>query len=400
MFNKVYIASAVRTPIGKFGGQLSSLSATELGAIVIKEALQRANIPANNVSEVLFGCVIQAGLGQNIARQSAIHAGIPIEVPATTINNVCGSSLKAVNLAASLIISGQADIVVAGGTESMSQAPYLLKKARFGYRMGNDQICDSMIIDSLWDFFNNCHMGVTAENIAEEYGISRIEQDEFAVSSQRKCERARINGLFKKEIVPILVKQKKENLIVDKDEFPRDGVTLESISKLKPAFKENGTVTAANSSGINDGAACVILISEKKIKELGIKPIAKWICGAHVGVDPRIMGIGAGVAAKKIMQENNFSINDIDLIEANEAFASQSIASSRIAGWNSCMEKVNVNGGAIALGHPVGASGCRILVTLIHELNRRNLKYGLATLCVGGGMGVSTIVEGINNNEQ
>lgn len=392
---KVYIVSAVRTPIGKFGGLLSSLSCCDLASIVIEESLARGGVPTNLVSEVLFGCVLQAGLGQNVARQASIKAGIPIDVPATTINNVCGSSLKAVNLAASLILSGQASIIVAGGAESMSQAPYLLKKARFGYRMGNDSILDSMINDSLWDSFNDCHMGVTAENIALKYGITRKEQDEFASISQQKCQTARKNHMFDEEIVPVQIKTKKDTIIVKEDESPRDGVTVESISGLKPAFKDDGTVTAANSSGINDGAACVILASDEAVKKYGLKPIAEWVSGAHIGCEPSVMGIGAGLAGKKNIEQTNLSLKDIDLIEANEAFASQSIASARIGGWDECPEKVNVNGGAIALGHPVGASGCRILVSLLYELKRRKGKYGLATLCVGGGMGISCIIRNV-----
>ena len=375
------------------GGVLSPLSASDLGAIVIREAVKKSQISVDDISEVLMGCVLQAGLGQNVARQASIKAGLPIKIPATTINNVCGSSLKAVNMAAALIESNQADVVVAGGTESMSQAPYLLKKARFGYRLGDDTLIDSMIYDSLWDAFNNCHMGLTAENISERYGISREEQDAFSVNSQNKCETARKNGMFDDEIIPVKISLKKETLYIKNDEFPRDGVTMESISHLRPAFKDNGTITAANSSGINDGAACVVLVSEKILKKYKLHPLAKFVAGAHVGVDPAVMGIGAAFAAIEVMKKANVTIDEIDLIEANEAFASQSIACSRIGGWDKCLNKVNVNGGAIALGHPVGASGCRILVTLIHELKRRGGGKGLATLCVGGGMGVSTIIE-------
>lgn len=390
---EVVIVSAVRTPIGKFGGMLSSLSAPELGSIVIKEVLRRAGLQGSDVSEVLMGCVCQAGLGQNVARQASLKAGVPEYVPATTINTVCGSSLKCVNLAASMILSGLADVIVAGGMESMSNAPYVLDKARFGYRMNNGVLKDTLISDALWDSFNDYHMGVTAENIAKEYGISRQEQDMFAVESQNKCEAARKTGKFADEIVPVSITQKKQIIVVSEDEFPRDGVTLDSISGLKPAFAEDGTVTAANASGINDGAACVILMSREKADDLGIKPLAIWICGSNVGVATHIMGVGAGYAAKSVMEKAELSLDDLTLIEANEAFASQSIASARIAGWDKCMDKVNVNGGAIALGHPVGASGARILTTLIYELKRRNGGYGLATLCVGGGMGVSTIIK-------
>lgn len=392
---KVVIVSAVRTPIGKFGGALSSVPAYELGAIVIKEALRRANISGSLVSEVLMGCVCQAGLGQNVARQASIKAGIPEDVPASTINTVCGSSLQSVNLAAALIQSNHADIIVAGGTESMSNAPYLLDKARFGYRLSNGVLTDSLIKDALWDSFYDCHMGETAEIIAKEYGISRQEQDMFAVESQNKCETARKGRKFCEEIIPITIKHKNGEIVISEDETPRDGVTAESISKLKPAFVESGTVTAANSSSINDGAACIVMMSEDKAIELGLTPIAEWINSSIIGVSPRIMGVGAGYAAKSLLKKMNLNIADISLIEANEAFASQSIASAKIGGWDNCMEKVNVNGGAIALGHPVGASGARILTSLIYELRRRNGRYGIATLCVGGGMGVATLIEAI-----
>ena len=389
---EIAIVSAVRTAIGKFGGTLTGVPAEQLGAIVIKEALSRAGVVPEQVSEVIMGCVLQAGLGQNPARQAAIHAGVPKEVPAFTVNNVCGSGLKCVNLAASLIQSGEAEIVVAGGMENMSAAPYVLPGARFGYRMNDGKMIDAMVHDALWDAFYDVHMGVTAENIAKEYGITREEQDAFAAASQQKCEAARKAGKFADEIVPVTVHQRKADIVFDTDEFPRDGVTVESIAKLRPAFQKDGTVTAANASGINDGAAAVVMMSAEKAKELGLKPMAVWVAGTSAGVEPSVMGLGAGVAAKKLMEKTGISVDDLTLIEANEAFASQSIASAKIAGWDHCMEKVNVNGGAIALGHPVGASGARILVTLLHELKKRGGGTGLATLCVGGGMGVSAIV--------
>ena len=389
---EIAIVSAVRTAIGKFGGTLTGVPAEQLGAIVIKEALARAGVAPEQVSEVIMGCVLQAGLGQNPARQASIHAGVPKEVPAFTVNNVCGSGQKCVNLAASLIQSGEAEIIVAGGMENMSAAPYVLPGARFGYRMNDGKMVDAMVHDALWDAFYDVHMGVTAENIAKEYGITREEQDAFAATSQQKCEAARKSGRFADEIVPVTVHQKKADIVFDTDELPRDGVTVESIARLRPAFLKDGTVTAANASGINDGAAAVVMMSADKAKELGLKPMAIWIAGTSAGVEPSVMGLGAGVAAKKLMEKTGITVDDLTLIEANEAFASQSIASARIAGWDRCMEKVNVNGGAIALGHPVGASGCRILVTLLHELKKRGGGLGLATLCVGGGMGVSAIV--------
>jgi len=335
--------------------------------------------------------VIQAGLGQNVARQASIKAGVPDTVPALTLTNVCGSGLKAVNMAAALIEAGEADIIVAGGMENMSAAPYALNQARFGYRMNDGRLIDTMVNDALWDAFNNYHMGITAENVAEKYGITRQMQDEFAALSQQKCEKAQAEGKFKDEIVPVPVKVKKETFLFDKDEGPRAGVTPESIAKLKPAFKPDGTVTAANASGINDGAAAIVVMSEEKAKELGVTPMATWIAGQSAGVDPAIMGVGPAYSTKKILEKTGLTLDDIDLIEANEAFAAQSLAVVKLLNLDT--SKVNVNGGAIALGHPVGASGCRILVTLLHEMKRRNSKYGLATLCVGGGMGVSAIVK-------
>ena len=390
---EIVILSAARTAVGRFGGSLSGIPAEKLGSIAIAEALKRAGVQPEQVSEVLMGCVLQAGQGQNPARQASIHAGIPKEVPAMTVNMVCGSGLRAVNLAAAELLTGEAEIVVAGGMENMSAAPYLLPNARFGYRMNDGKMVDAMVRDALWDAFYDVHMGVTAENIAKEFAISRAEQDAFAAASQQKCEAARNAGIFKEEIVPVEVRQKKNTFLFDTDEQPRDGVTPESIAKLRPAFLPDGTVTAANASGINDGAAALVLTTAEKAKELGLKPMARWIGGAAAGVEPAVMGLGAAEAALKVMAKAGITLDQLSLIEANEAFASQSIACARVGGWESCMEKVNVNGGAIALGHPVGASGARILTTLLYELNRRGGGKGLATLCVGGGMGVAAVVE-------
>lgn len=373
------------------GGTLSNTPAPDLGTVVIKEALKRAGVAPEMVDEVYMGCVIQAGLGQNPARQAAVNAGIPVEVPATTINVLCGSGLHCVNLAAKLIANGEADIIVAGGMENMSKAPYLLYNARFGYRMGAAMMDDALLRDALHDAFGGYHMGITAENIAEEWGLTRQQLDEFAAWSQNKCEKARAEGKFKDEIVPVEVKKKKETILFDTDEGPRDGVTVESLSKLRPAFKEGGKVTAGNASGINDGAAAIIVMSEEKAKELGVTPMATWIGGELAGVEPRIMGIGPVASTRKVMEKKGYKIEDFDLIEANEAFAAQSVAVGHDLGFD--MDKLNVNGSAIALGHPVGASGCRILVTLLYEMQRRHAKKGLATLCVGGGMGCSAIVE-------
>lgn len=393
MSKEIVLAGACRTAIGKMGGSLTGVPAAQLGAIVIKEALNRAGVKPEQVDEVFMGCVLQAAQGQNVARQAALKAGLPIEVPAQTLNIVCGSGLKCVNLAAAMIASGEADIIVAGGMENMSATPFALDKARYGYRMNDGKLIDCMIKDSLWDAFNNYHMGITAENVAEKYGITREMQDEFAASSQQKCEAARKAGRFKDEIVPVPIKVKKETVLFDTDEFPRDGVTAEGIAKLRPAFKEGGTVTAANASGINDGAAAIVVMSADKAKELGIKPMAKWVAGATAGVDPSIMGIGPAFSTKKLFDKTGLTIDQMDLIEANEAFAAQSLAVGIELGWDA--SRVNVNGGALALGHPVGASGCRILVTLLHEMKKRGSKLGLATLCIGGGMGCSTVVENI-----
>ncbi|MBE5843361.1 MAG: acetyl-CoA C-acetyltransferase [Butyrivibrio sp.] len=391
MARKVVLAGACRTAIGVMGGALKDISAPDLGTIVIKEALRRSGVKPEQVDEVYMGCVIQAGTGQNVARQAAVNAGIPVEVPATTINVLCGSGLHCVNLAAKLISMGDADIIVAGGTENMSRAPYALQNARFGYRMNNGELIDTMIKDALTDAFGGYHMGITAENICEQWGLTREELDEFAANSQQKCEKAQAEGKFDEEIVPVPVKVKKETVMFAKDEGPRAGVTKEGISKLRPAFKPDGMVTAANSSGINDGAAAIVVMSEEKAKELGVKPMATWIAGELAGVEPRIMGIGPVAATKKTMAKAGYQISDFDLIEANEAFAAQSVAVGKDLGFD--LSKLNVNGGAIALGHPVGCSGCRILVTLLYEMQRRDAKKGLATLCVGGGMGAAAIVE-------
>lgn len=394
MSKSVVIVSAVRTPIGKLGGSLKDVATVELGAHVVGEAIKKVDLDPKLVDEVLLGCVLQASLGQNVARQAAIKAGLPIETPAQTINVVCGSGLQTVNSAASAILSGQAEIVVAGGMENMSAAPFALDRARFGYRMNHGKLIDTMIQDALWDVYNDYHMGITAENVAEKYGITREEQDTFAVESQAKTSAAQANGKFKDVIVPIAIKNRKETILFDTDEYPRAGATVESLQKLRPAFKPDGTVTAANASGINDGAAAVILMSEEKANELGIKPLARWVVGASAGVDPAIMGIGPAASTKKALKLADLTIDDLDLIEANEAFAAQALAVGKLLDWNP--EKVNVNGGAISLGHPVGASGCRILVTLIHEMQRRNANYGLATLCIGGGMGITTILQGMD----
>ena len=390
----IVIVSAVRTALGSFNGSLAPVSAVKLGCTVISEAINRAGIEKFSVDEVVFGNVLQAGLGQNPARQCAVGAGIPVEVPAYTVNLVCGSGMKTVALAAQSIASGAADIVVAGGTESMSNAPFVLNKARWGYRMGNGTVTDVMINDGLWDAFNNYHMGITAENIAEKYGITREEQDQAAYESQTKAIKAIQSGAFKNEICPVAIPSKKGDIVFAVDEFPRAGTTPESLAKLKPAFKKDGTVTAGNASGINDGAAALVLMSEAKAKALGIKPLARIIATATAGVDPSIMGIGPVPASIKALKQAGLSVDDIDLFEANEAFAAQFIAAGR--DLKLPKEKVNVNGGAIALGHPIGASGARILVTLLHALEQRKLRRGLATLCIGGGMGIATIIERYN----
>ncbi|MEE1228948.1 MAG: acetyl-CoA C-acetyltransferase [Lachnospiraceae bacterium] len=391
MAKRVVIAGACRTAIGTMGGGLSTVPATELGTIVIKEAIKRAGIKPEDVEWTYMGNVIQAGNGQNPARQAAVNAGIPVESPAVTLNVVCGSGLECVNTAAKMIVEGEADVIVAGGMESMSMAPYALKKARFGYRMGHDTVYDTMITDALTDAFHQYHMGITAENVAEKWGITREELDEFSVKSQEKACKALETGAFKDEIVPVEVKLKKKTIVVDTDEGPRPGTTMEGLARLRPAFKKDGIVTAGNASGINDGAAAMVVMSEEKAKELGVTPMAYWVDGTLGGVDPAIMGVGPIAATRKVMERNNLTVDDMDFIEANEAFAAQSIAVCRDLKFD--MSKVNVNGGAIALGHPVGASGARILVTLLHEMQKNDAKKGLATLCIGGGMGCALIVE-------
>ena len=391
MAKKVVLAGACRTAIGTMGGSLSTTPAPELGAIVIKEALNRAGVAPEQVDHVYKGCVIQAGLGQNVARQASIKAGLPIEVPAVTVNVVCGSGLNCVNMAAQMIQAGDADIVVAGGMENMSMAPYAMKQARFGYRMNNGTLVDTMVNDALWDAFNDYHMIKTADNVAEQWGLTREELDEFALNSQKKAEAAQASGAFDAEIVPVMVKKKKEMVEFKVDEGPRAGSTMEGLAKLR-AINPNGFVTAGNASGINDGAAAIVVMSEEKAKELGVKPMATFVAGALGGVDPSIMGVGPVASTKKVLDKTGMKIEDFDIIEANEAFAAQSIAVGRDLGID-VEKQLNPNGGAIALGHPVGASGCRILVTLLHEMEKADAKKGLATLCIGGGMGCSTIVE-------
>ena len=392
MTKKVVLAGACRTAIGKMGGALSNTPAAELGSIVIKEALNRAGVKPEQVDEVLMGCVIQAAQGQNVARQASIKAGLPIEVPAVTLNVVCGSGLNCVNQAAAMIMAGQADIVVAGGMENMSMAPYAMTKARFGYRMNNATIVDTMVNDALTDAFNHYHMMITAENICNRWNLTREELDEFSANSQQKAEKAMAEHKFDDEIVPVPVKVKKQIVEFKVDEGPRPGTTVETLAKLRCCSgKEGGMVTAGNASGINDGAAAIVVMSEEKAKELGVTPMATWVQGALAGVEPEIMGIGPVAATRKVMERTGLTVDDMDLIEANEAFAAQSVAVAKELGFD--MSKVNVNGGAVALGHPVGASGCRILVTLLHEMQKRDAKKGLATLCIGGGMGCATIVE-------
>ncbi|MCI8646231.1 MAG: acetyl-CoA C-acetyltransferase [Firmicutes bacterium] len=388
----VVIVGAARTPIGSFGGSLKNVPTRTLGAVAVKEAIKRAGIKPEDVDEVVLGCVLQGALGQNIARQISLDAGIPEEVPAMTLNKVCGSGLRSVSLAAQIIKAGDADIVVAGGAENMSMAAYAMPAARWGARMNNTKMVDMMVNDGLWDAFNDYHMGITAENIAEQWGLTRQELDEFAAASQQKAVAAIKAGKFKDEIVPVEIPQRKGDPIVfDTDEFPRDGVTAEGISKLKPAFKKDGIVTAANASGINDSGAAVVVMSKEKADELGLKPLCTIKSYASAGVDPKIMGIGPVPSSRKALEKAGMKVEDLDLIEANEAFAAQSVAVGRDLGFNK--DILNVNGGAIALGHPIGASGCRILITLIHEMAKRDAKTGLATLCIGGGQGTAMVVE-------
>jgi acetyl-CoA C-acetyltransferase len=391
MSRKIVLAGACRTAIGKFGGTLSNVPLVDIGTTVVKESMKRAGIQPDQVDEVILGCVYQAGVGQNIARQVSVYSGIPISVPAFTLNNMCGSGLKSINVAAAMILAGEADVIIAGGVENMSSTPYLLKNARFGYRMRDGKLIDSLIYDGLEDTFHHYHMGITAENVAEKYGITRQMQDEYGVMSQNRAEKAIKEGKFKDEIVPMEVKLKKQTVTFDTDEDVRFGTTMESLAKLKPAFKPDGTVTAGNASGINDGGSAVVVMSEEKAKELGVKPLATWVAGDWAGVDPAYMGLGPVAATQKLMAKTGMTVADMDLVEANEAFAAQTLAVARDLKLD--LEKTNVNGGAISLGHPVGCSGARILTTLIYEMRRRQSELGLATLCVGGGMGVATIIK-------
>ncbi|MDN4574428.1 acetyl-CoA C-acetyltransferase [Pandoraea cepalis] len=388
----IVIVSAARTAVGKFGGSLAKVAAPDLGAIVIDEVLKRAKLKGEDVSEVIMGQVLTAGSGQNVARQASIKAGLPAMVPAMTINKVCGSGLKAVMLAANAITAGEADIVVAGGQENMSAAPHVLPGSRDGFRMGDAKLIDTMIVDGLWDVYNQFHMGITAENVAKEYGITREMQDAFAAASQNKAEAAQKAGRFDAEIVPVLIPQRKgDPLAFNTDEFVRHGVTAESLAGLKPAFAKDGTVTAANASGINDGAAAVVVMSAKRAEQLGLTPLARIVAYANAGVDPKVMGIGPVPASQRCLARAGWKASDLDLMEINEAFAAQALAVNQQMGWDT--SKINVNGGAIAIGHPIGASGCRILVTLLHEMARRDARRGLASLCIGGGMGVALALE-------
>jgi acetyl-CoA C-acetyltransferase len=390
----VYIVSSARTAIGNFAGTLAGVSAAELGKTAAAEAIKRANLKPEMIDDVIMGCVLQAGLGQNVARQVAMGAGIPKEKTALTVNMVCGSGLRTVAMAAQSILAGDAEIILAGGTESMSNAPYVMKQARNGFRMGHAECTDSMIADGLWDVFGNVHMGITAENLSEKFGISRADQDAFAAASQQKAEKAIKERKFVDEIVPVLIPQKKgDPMTFAQDEFPRAGTTAESLGKLRPAFKKDGTVTAGNASGINDGAACVVVAGEDAVKKHGLKPMARIVSYAWHGTDPSIMGIGPVEAVNAALKKASWSLKDVELIEANEAFAAQSLSVGKELGWNP--DIVNVNGGAIALGHPIGASGARVLVTLLHEMKRRNVQKGLVTLCIGGGMGVAMCVESV-----
>ena len=389
---KAVIVSAARTPIGSFGGAFASLSAVDLGIVAAKEAIKKAGIEPSMVEEVYLGNVLGAGLGQNVARQVSLGAGIPIETPALTINMVCGSGLRAVSMAAQFVESGQCDIILCGGTESMTNAPYLLPKARWGHRMGDGKVTDYMVNDGLWDVYNDYHMGITAENVAEQYGITREEQDKFAAQSQNRAEEAQKSGKFADEIVPVTIPQRKgDPVVIDTDEYPRHGSTVEKMSKLKPAFKKDGTVTAGNASGINDSAAALIIMSKEKADELGLKYMCEIVGYGSAGVDPKVMGLGPIPATKKALANAGWTIDDLELVEANEAFAAQALAVVHELGLNP--EITNVNGGAIALGHPIGASGARILITLIYEMQKRDVKKGLATLCIGGGMGTSLLVQ-------
>ncbi len=392
MSRTAVIVAAARTPVGSFGGSLASLPATALGTVVVKALLERIGLQPDQIDEVILGQVLTAGVGQNPARQTTLHAGLPHAVPAMTINQVCGSGLRAVHLAMQAVLCGDADVVIAGGQESMSQSAHVLPGSRDGKRMGDWKLVDSMIVDGLWDAFNNCHMGVTAENIAKQYAFDRERQDAFAADSQQKTEAAQTAGRFDAEIVPVEIPQRKGDPIVfAKDEFPRAGTTVEKLAKLRPAFDKEGSVTAGNASGINDGAAAVVVMSEEKAQELGLQPMARIKAFATAGVDPAIMGTGPIPASTKCLEKAGWSVADLDLVEANEAFAAQAMSVNQDMGWDT--DKVNVNGGAISIGHPIGASGARVLVTLLHEMQRRDAKKGLATLCIGGGQGVALALE-------
>ena len=389
---KIYIAEAVRTAVGKFQGTLTNTSSVELGKTVIKGLIERSGIRPEDIDEVIMGSICTAGMGQNVARQMELAAGIPDDKTAVTLNMVCGSGMRAIAMAAQEIKCGDAEIIAAGGSENMTAAPYVLKKARGGYRMGNGEIIDTMVNDGLWDVFNNCHMGITAENLSEKYNISREEQDKMSAESQNKAERAIKEGRFKDEIVPVIIPQRKGDPIVfDTDEFPRFGTTPQTLGKLKPAFKKDGTVTAGNASGCNDGAAAVLVVSEDALKKYNLKPMARIVSYAWAGVDPSIMGIGPAYAVRKALSKAGWKLEDVELIEANEAFAAQALSVAKELGFN--MDIVNVNGGAVALGHPIGASGARITVSLLHEMKKRGAKKGLATLCIGGGMGIAMCLE-------
>jgi acetyl-CoA C-acetyltransferase len=389
--SEVVIVAAARTAVGKFGGTVAKISAAELGAHVIKGLVAKTGIDPALISEVLMGQVLTAGVGQNAARQAVIKAGLPDMVPAMTINKVCGSGLKATHLAAQAILCGDADIVIAGGQENMSAAPHVLNNSRDGFRMGDAKLVDTMIVDGLWDVYNQYHMGITAENVAKKFNVSRVEQDEFAMASQNKAEAAQKAGKFKDEILPLEIASKKGSIVFDSDEYIKAGTTLESLAALRPAFNKEGTVTAGNASGLNDGAAAVMMMSAQKAQQLGLKPLAKIKAYASAGLDPTIMGMGPVPASQRCLQKAGWTHKDLDLMEINEAFAAQAIAVNKEMGWDT--SKINVNGGAIAIGHPIGASGCRVLVTLIHEMIRRDAKRGLASLCIGGGMGVALAIE-------
>jgi len=389
---KAYIAEALRTAVGRFQGTLSNTGSVELGKTVVKAVIERSGLKPENVDEVIMGSICTAGMGQNVARQIEIAAGIPVEKTAVTLNMVCGSGMRAIAMAAQEIKCGDAEVIAAGGSENMTAAPYVLKKARGGYRMGNGEIIDTMVNDGLWDVFNNCHMGITAENLAVKYNISRAEQDKMSAESQNKAEKAIKEGRFKDEIVPVVIPQRKGDPVVfDTDEFPRFGTTEQTLAKLKPAFKKDGTVTAGNASGCNDGAAAVLVVSEDALKKYNLKPLARIVSYAWAGVDPSIMGIGPAYAVRKALDKAGWKLEDVELIEANEAFAAQALSVAKELGFNK--EIVNVNGGAVALGHPIGASGARITVSLLHEMKKRGAKKGLATLCIGGGMGIALCVE-------